>query len=148
MKKCVFQSLRSGIRAGAFLFVPLLVQTFIPSAHPSFPQKNSDEELLALPGELGHSGGRLVVSLRGEPKTLNPLIAADARSREVIGVMQADLVHINRATQLTEPALAKSWKVSPDGLQYTLILRSGIKFSDGQPLAADDVLFSFRVYLD
>jgi len=88
------------------------------------------------------------MSLRGEPKTLNPLIAADARSREVIGVMQADLVHINRATQLTEPALAKSWKVSPNGLEYTLVLRQGIRFSDGQPLDADDVLFTFRVYLD
>jgi peptide/nickel transport system substrate-binding protein len=90
----------------------------------------------------------LVVALRGEPKSLNPLIAADARSREVIGVMQADLVHINRATQLTEPALAKSWTISTDGLTYTLVLRRGIKFSDGQPLDADDVLFTFRVYLD
>ena len=111
-------------------------------------QNNSKEELLVLPGEIGRSGGRLVVSLRGEPRTLNPLIAADARSREVIGVMQADLVHINRATQLTEPALAKSWKVSPDGLTYTLVLRKGLKFSDGQPMDADDVLFSFHVYLD
>jgi peptide/nickel transport system substrate-binding protein len=111
-------------------------------------QKSTREELLVLPGEVGRSGGRLVISLRGEPKTLNPLIAADARSREVIGVMQADLVHINRSTQLTEPALAKSWKISLDGLEYTLVLRQGIKFSDGQPLDADDVLFTFRVYLD
>ncbi len=111
-------------------------------------QKSAKEELLVLPGEVGRPGGRLVVSLRGEPKTLNPLIAADARSREVIGVMQADLIHINRATQLTEPALAKSWRISPDGLVYTLVLRQGLKFSDGQPLDADDVLFTFRVYLD
>jgi peptide/nickel transport system substrate-binding protein len=89
-----------------------------------------------------------VVSLRAEPKTLNPLTAADAPSREVIGAMQADLIHINRATQLTEPSLAKSWKVSPDGLQYTLVLRNGLHFSDGQPLDADDVLFTMRVYLD
>jgi peptide/nickel transport system substrate-binding protein len=113
------------------------------------PQASSSEELLILPGEIGKQGGRLVVSLRAEPKTLNPLTAADAPSREVIlGAMQADLIHINRATQLTEPALAKSWKVSPDGLQYTLTLRKGIRFSDGQPLDADDVLFTFRVYLD
>ena len=62
--------------------------------------------------------------------------------------MQADLVHINRETQLTEPALAKSWKTSPDGLQYTLVLRRGLKFSDGFPLDADDVLFTFQLYLD
>ena len=62
--------------------------------------------------------------------------------------MQADLVHINRATQLTEPALAKSWEVSSDHLEYRLKLRRGLRFSDGQPLDADDVLFTFRVYLD
>ncbi len=113
------------------------------------PQASSSEELLALPGEIGKQGGRLVISLRAEPKTLNPLTAADAPSREVIlGAMQADLIHINRATQLTEPALAKSWNVSPDGLQYTLTLRKGLRFSDGQPLDADDVLFTLRVYLD
>jgi peptide/nickel transport system substrate-binding protein len=111
-------------------------------------QANPMEELLSVPGEIGHAGGRVVVSLRAEPKTLNPLTAADAPSREVIGAMQADLVHINRGTQLTEPALAKSWKVSQDGLQYTLTLRKGLRFSDGQPLDADDVLFSVRVYLD
>jgi len=118
------------------------------SGFPRPQQTTAKEELLALPGEIGRSGGRLVVSLRAEPKTLNPLTAADTPSREVIGAMQADLVHINRGTQLTEPALAKSWKISPDGLQYTLTLRQGLRFSDGHPLDADDVLFTFRVYLD
>jgi peptide/nickel transport system substrate-binding protein len=131
----------------SMLVLPVLLLAF-HSADASPQQKSTNEESLVVPGEVGRSGGRLVVSLRGEPKTLNPLIAADARSREVIGVMQADLVHINRATQLTEPALAKSWKVSADGLEYTLVLRKGLKFSDGQPLDADDVVFTFRVYLD
>lgn len=116
---------------------------------PDAQQGSSNEEILTLPGEIGRSGGRLVISLRAEPKTLNPLTAADAPSREVIlGAMQADLVHINRATHLTEPALAKSWKVSADNLQYTLTLHKGLRFSDGQPLDADDILFTFRVYLD
>ena len=127
-----------------FVFAASFARPLAASPH----QKNSQEELLVLSGEIGHPGGRLVVALRAEPKTLNPLIAPDAPSREVIGAMQADLVHINRATQLTEPALAKSWKISPDGLRYTLVLRRGLKFSDGYPVDADDVLFTFRVYLD
>ena len=129
---------------------PLLVCAlfFVSPKSSNAQQAKPAEELLSLPGEVGRSGGRLVLSLRAEPKTLNPLIAADAPSREVIGVMHADLVHINRATQLTEPALAKFWKVSPDGLRYTLVLRKGLRFSDGQPLDADDVLFTMRVYLD
>jgi peptide/nickel transport system substrate-binding protein len=92
--------------------------------------------------------GHLVVALRSEPKTLNPVIASDISSREVIGQMTADLIHINRYTQLSESALAKSWKVSSDERRYTLELRHGLRFSDGAPLDADDVVFSFRVYLD
>src|SRR5260370_38328792 len=67
------------------------------------PQASSSEELLTLPGEIGKRGGRLVVSLRAEPKPLNPLTAADAPSREVIfGRIQADCIPINRAPQLTD----------------------------------------------
>ena len=60
----------------------------------------------------------------------------------------ADLIHINRETQQTEPALARSWTVSPDGRRFTLSLRRGVRFSDGDPFDADDVLFSFQVYMD
>jgi peptide/nickel transport system substrate-binding protein len=142
---------RRAISHSRHVLPSLLLSLFALFGHigAAFPQqKSTKEELLTLAGPVGRSGGRLVMSLRGEPKTLNPVISTDARSREVIGVMQADLVHINRATQLTEPALAKSWKVSPNGLEYTLVLRQGIRFSDGQPLDAEDVLFTFRVYLD
>src|SRR5207253_1476208 len=85
---------------------------------------------------------------RAEPKTLNPVIATDTVSREVIGRMMADLIDINRSSQQTEPALAKSWKISPDGRTFTLQLRKGIRFSDGHPFDADDVVFSFNVYMD
>jgi peptide/nickel transport system substrate-binding protein len=136
----------SGFGCGLLLATAILFSR-VTSGIPT--QEKIAEEPLAVPGEIGQRGGRLVVSLRAEPKTLNPLTAVDAPSREVIlGAMQADLIHINRATHLTEPALAKSWKVSADGLQYTLILRKGLQFSDGQPLDADDVLFTFRAYLD
>jgi peptide/nickel transport system substrate-binding protein len=131
------------IRAACTILLASLAWTLAPTALQA-----QGAETLSVPGEPGIRGGRLVISLRAEPKTLNPLTAADAPSREVIGVMQADLIHINRSTQLTEPALAKSWKVSRDGLQYTLVLRKGLHFSDGQPLDADDVLFTIEVLLD
>jgi peptide/nickel transport system substrate-binding protein len=106
------------------------------------------EEFLVTTGEIGHHGGRLVLSQRAEPKTLNPLTALDGSSREVIGMTMADLIHINRYSQRTEAALASSWTVSPDGRQYTLRLRRGVRFSDGYPFDADDVIFTFEVYLD
>jgi len=106
------------------------------------------EELQTTENEVGRYGGNLVVAQRSEPKTLNPVTAADAPSREVIGRLMADLIHINRASQQTEPALARSWTVSRDGRMFTLKLRHGIRFSDGQPFNADDVVFTFHVYLD
>lgn len=101
-----------------------------------------------LHGEIGRPGGTLVISEHSEPKTLNPLMAADTASKTIIGLMTADLIHINRYTQRTEPALAKSWKASPDGRHYTLYLRHGVRFSDGSPFNADDVVFSWNAYLD
>lgn len=106
------------------------------------------EELQQLAKTSGHYGGQLVVGERAEPKTLNPAIATDAISREVIGCMTSDLIDINRASQQTEPALAKSWKMSTDGRVFTLFLRRGIRFSDGHAFDADDVVFSFTVYMD
>jgi peptide/nickel transport system substrate-binding protein len=106
------------------------------------------EEMMIVDSPAGRTGGRMVVGLRSEPKTLNPVLAADDTSRDVIRCLTADLIHINRETLKTESALAKSWSVSRDGRLYTLHLRQGLRFSDGQPLNADDVLFTFQLYLD
>jgi peptide/nickel transport system substrate-binding protein len=114
----------------------------------SATQAPTSEEFLIARGDIGRYGGRLVVSERAEPKTLNPVTAVDENSREVIGMIMADLIHINRYSQRTEAALAKSWTVSSDGRQYTLRLRRGVRFSDGQPFDADDVIFTFQAYLD
>lgn len=105
-------------------------------------------EDLPVPGVLGRPGGRLVFGQRSEPTTLNPLTATDAPSLQVLNRLMADLVHINRNTLKTELALAKSYRVSADGLKYELQLREGLKFSDGHPFDADDVMFTFQVYLD
>lgn len=93
-------------------------------------------------------GGTLHVAQRAEPKTFNPVLALDAPSRDVLRRMHADLISIDRATQQTVPALAESWTRSNDGRVYTLRLRKGLRFSDGKPFSADDVVFSFGLYLD
>jgi peptide/nickel transport system substrate-binding protein len=106
------------------------------------------DDRLLVPGAPGRPGGRLVSAQRTEPKTLNWAIAADSGSREVLQCLMADLIHINRQSLATEPALAKSWKVSRNGLHWELELRQGVKFSDGHPFDADDVVFTFQAILD
>lgn len=106
------------------------------------------EDVMVTSNAPGRFGGRITVAVRSDPKTLNPVLAVDEATREIIDCMNADLIHINRQTQQTESALAKSWSVSRDGRTYTLQLRRGVRFSDGQPLSADDVVFSFQLYMD
>lgn len=126
----------------------LLVLTVSLTPAWAWQAAQTGEELFMVPGEVGAPGGRLVTSLRADPKSLNPVTAVDLPSKQVLALLSADLIHINSSTQRTEPALAKSWKTSPDGKHYTLELRRGVLFSDGHPFDADDVVFSFQVYLD
>jgi peptide/nickel transport system substrate-binding protein len=125
------------------LLATILAISLMPAPAAAHPQ-----DYAVVKESAGQPGGRLVVALRSEPKTLNPIVSVDATSREVIGAMTSDLVHINHQTQRTEPALAKSWTVSSDGRKYTMQLRHGLRFSDGAPFTSDDVVFSFQLYLD
>lgn len=127
----------------------LSLSSAVSTAHSGRGRKPSTpEDFLIERGEIGHYGGRLVVSERAQPKTLNPVSAIDGSSRDIIGMIMADLIHINRYSLRTEAALATSWSVSSDGRQYTLRLRRGVRFSDGHPFDADDVIFTFQAYLD
>jgi peptide/nickel transport system substrate-binding protein len=125
------------------LALALALRAVAVSAQPTAP----DPELLRA-AIAGRPGGRLVFALRSEPKTLNPVTSLDNASRDVIGRLTAGLIAIDRHTQRTTAALARSWTVSPDGRRYTLELRRGLRFSDGHPMDADDVVFSFQCYLD
>lgn len=114
----------------------------------AFPSSAATEDLLREAEISGRFGGILSTAKRTEPRTFNPIAANDSISRDLIARMHADLIHINRRTLKTESALARAWSVSKDGRVYTLQLRRGIRFSDGTPMDADDVVFTFSVYLD
>jgi peptide/nickel transport system substrate-binding protein len=139
--------MNTSLVTGPVLGLSLLCALCFPPA--AAPQAGvSRPEFLVTRAQPGTRGGQLVVAQRAEPRTLNPVIAVDIASKDIIRQTIGDLVHINRDTQRTEPALAKAWTLSPDGLRYTLSLRENVRFSDGDPFDADDVVFSFQVYLD
>jgi peptide/nickel transport system substrate-binding protein len=78
-----------------------------------------------------------------EPPNLDPTMGgAAAAIREVTyqNIYQG-LTRIDSRGE-TQPGLAKSWDISPDGLTYTFHLQTGVKFHDGTPMTADDVKFS------
>jgi peptide/nickel transport system substrate-binding protein len=94
------------------------------------------------------AGGTFVSSLRAEPRGFNRYVGTNAVTELCTLLMHARLIRVNRVTDQIEPALAEKWEISPDGLVATLTLRPNLSFSDGTPLTADDVLFSFAVVYD
>ncbi len=72
-----------------------------------------------------------------EPVTLDPALAGDANSTEIINKIFNGLVSFNQDMEVI-PELAEGWEVSEDGLTYIFRLRENIKFQDGTPITAQD----------
>lgn len=92
---------------------------------------------------IGTFGGELVISTIGEgPKTFNPCNSKDNTSSSMAGLMYDGLVTTDPRTGEVIPQLAKSFSI--DGNEYTINLRHGIKWSDGEPITADDVIYTYE----
>lgn len=78
--------------------------------------------------------------------TLDPASASDADSKTVIGYVYEGLVKLDGGNPA--PALASSWTVSGDGLDYIFNLRTGATFHDGSPANADAVIANFNRWFD
>ena len=94
---------------------------------------------------VGKFGGELVSSTIGEgPKTFNYFNSKDATSSTLSGIMFDGLLSTDPVTGQPVPKLAKSFEIRPDGVTYIINMRRGIKWSDGRPITADDVVFTWR----
>lgn len=92
---------------------------------------------------VGKFGGTFVSSTIGEgPKTFNPFNSKDNISSQMSEIMYDGLVTTDPVTGDTIPKLAKSFTVN--GKEYIVKLRHGIKWSDGKPITADDVVFTWQ----
>ncbi|HEY9909196.1 MAG TPA: ABC transporter substrate-binding protein [Thermosynechococcaceae cyanobacterium] len=90
---------------------------------------------------------QLLNSILSDPKTFN--YALSNESPNVFTLTSEGLISENPLTSAIDPALAESWEISPDKKRIVFTLREGLKWSDGQPLTADDVVFSYRdIYLN
>lgn len=119
------------------------------------PAQKLERSSLPLPEDVeimaqapGKTGGMFVTTNSGEPNSFNPLVIEDADSAEIADLFLESLFKIDPVTQDIVAGLAKSWELSADKKNLVVHLRRGLKWSDGHPLTADDVIFTFRCIFD
>ncbi|TVP70790.1 MAG: ABC transporter substrate-binding protein [Leptolyngbya sp. LCM1.Bin17] len=86
---------------------------------------------------------RLVSSALSDPKTFNPILSQE--SPNIFSLTFEGLTTTDAITGDTVPALAESWEMSEDGQTLVFTLREGLRWSDGEPLTAADVVFTYDV---
>lgn len=102
-------------------------------------------------GEPGVYGGQIVLELKNDPRTFNILLTSDENTAFLLQY------HVNRwlidyrngdDPPDYDSGLCTKWDISPDGKEWTFSLRRGVRWSDGEPFDADDIMFTYDVMLD
>ncbi|MCK8602723.1 peptide-binding protein [Desulfoferrobacter suflitae] len=86
----------------------------------------------------------LITHLSAEPATLNPITSTDAYASNINDYIYESLLKRDEKTMELVPVLADSWDISADHLTYTFHLKKDIRWQDGHPFTANDILFSFE----
>ncbi len=92
-------------------------------------------------------GDIMVEGSIGDASNLIPILSSDSTSHQIASMVFNGLVKYDKDLNITGD-LAKSWDVSGDGLTITFHLRKGVKWHDGHPFTAQDVLFTYQVTID
>lgn len=92
-------------------------------------------------------GDTIITASIGEPSNLIPLLATDAPSHEASSFVYNGLIKYDKDLNIV-PDLTESWDVSRDGLAITFHLRRNVKWHDGMPFTAKDVLYTYMVTID
>jgi peptide/nickel transport system substrate-binding protein len=87
---------------------------------------------------------QLILAQISDPTTFNSYLSTDNASSTALNFTLAGLTRLNPDTLQPEPDLAAKWESFDDGLRYLFTLRSGLQWSDGHPLTAKDVEFTFN----
>ncbi len=86
---------------------------------------------------------RLVLSVISDPKTFNPILSQE--SPNIFGFTFEGLTTTDGVSGETVPALAESWEIEDEGKILVFTLREDLRWSDGEPLTVDDVVFTYDV---
>ncbi len=138
---------------GFSLALAFIVLAFLPFYLTSSP-KGGEVSFVSLKPENFHikegkEGGEIRFVLNSDPRTLNPALAQETSSTAVLSYLFTGLTKIDLKSMQVVPDLAQKWEEKEGGRVYIFHLRRNVRWSDGEPFTADDVVFTYRdIYLN
>jgi len=124
-----------GKKITKFSEAPQLADLVKQGKLPSIDKRLPEKPIVVVPvEEVGQYGGtwRMAMSGRGDTMLL------------VREIDYEGLVRIDPTLSIVLPGVAESWKIGGNGRTFTFYLRKGLKWSDGEPFTADDIMFWYK----
>ena len=126
----------------------MLLIAVIMAAVTWYPAADWSEKPDPVASPYARRGGTIRLNGAQPPKSFNAYIDNNTYSSMVFGLMYGQLLNMNAATSELEPSLARKGAVSDDGREFTFVLDARAKWSDGQPVTAADVKWTFDAVMD
>ncbi|MGA1194718.1 MAG: extracellular solute-binding protein, partial [Kiritimatiellia bacterium] len=129
-------------------FVLLAMLPLLAGAEETFPGPDWNDEPSPLASPFATPGGEVNVYAHQYPQSFNYYLDNNVLSGELFGNMFETLLSIDGITAEYVPALASAWTISDDKKVFTFTLDERAKWSDGEPVTAADVVFTYETILD
>ncbi|MBS0662011.1 MAG: peptide ABC transporter substrate-binding protein [Verrucomicrobia bacterium] len=120
------------IRRPALVLLALAISTFAGCARRETPVQE------------GIRTRTLLIGNQNEPATLDPNLVDAATDQNIVTALFEGLTVLDEKTAQPLPGTAERWDVSADGLEYIFHLRTNARWSNGDPVTAEDFAYSFR----
>ena len=134
------------VRAGVILALPALRAA--DNAAETYPKKSWKDQPDPIACEYAEPGGEIREFWGQSPKSLNYYLDNNVFSAKVFDAMYETLISMNSATLEYDRAIAKKWTISADKKTFTFFLDPEARWSDGQPITAEDVAWTYQAVMD
>ena len=131
-----------------FLFLLLLMTPMLAQGAETFPKPGWQDRPNPIAGTDAVIGGEIAIFAGQYPKSLNYYLDNNSFTVEVFGAMFETLLSMHPITLEYEPGLAEKWTISDDKKAFVFSIRKNARWSDGRPITAHDVKWTFDAILD
>ena len=129
-------------------FVLLFLTPIIVQGLETFPKSGWQDRPNPIAGSDAMTGGEIAIFAGQYPKSLNYYLDNNSFTVEIFGAMFETLLSMHPITLEYEPGLARNWTISDDKKTFVFSINKDARWSDGRPITAHDVKWTFDAILD